>query len=232
MSPFLPQTLGLTNAIEALQSILHPPTDNSMQHQRVLEEGITQEQRAQTPTIQRIPVPINKRATRSTPTALYPLGTIICRKFEIDNIFHKGEVMMYDPTNNLYHIKYRDGDIDDFNYEEVTKYRKVKQKYPKVLKLKQINHPLTHFDHKHDIFFIPTKANPNPIQPDYNKQHLAFLMKEQHRDYCEDKHYALLAGGRVWDEYLQKMASYTQLIKHTDTKISKRWLTGGENDFG
>ena len=25
MLPFLPQTLGLTNAIEALQSILHPP---------------------------------------------------------------------------------------------------------------------------------------------------------------------------------------------------------------
>ena len=57
-------------------------------------------------------------------------------------------------------------------------------------------------------------------------------MKEQHRDYCEDKHYALSAGGRVWDEYLQKMASYTQLIKHTDAKISERWTTGGENEFG
>ena len=57
-------------------------------------------------------------------------------------------------------------------------------------------------------------------------------MKEQHRDYCEDKHYALSAGGRVWDGYLQKMASYTQLIKHKDTKISDRWLTRGENEFG
>ena len=110
MSPFLPQTLGLTNAIEALQSILHPPTDHSMQQQRVLEEGIIQEQRVQTPeirqidltntptthtpTIQRIAVPTNKRATRSTPTALYPLGTIIHRTCEIDNLFHKGEVMM------------------------------------------------------------------------------------------------------------------------------------------
>ena len=140
--------------------------------------------------------------------------------------------MMYDPTNNLYLIKYRDGDIDDFNYEEVTKYRKVKQKYRKVLKLKQLNHPFTHSDHEHDIFFIPTKANPNPIRHDYNKQHLAFLMKEQHCDYCEDKHYALSAGGRVRDEYLQKMASHIQLIKHTDTKISERWLTGGENEFG
>ena len=83
-----------------------------------------------TPTTQ---APTDRRATRSKPTALYPLGTIICRKCEIDNLFHEREVMMYDPTNNLYRIKYRDGDIDDFNYNEVTKYRKVKQKYRKVL---------------------------------------------------------------------------------------------------
>ena len=57
-------------------------------------------------------------------------------------------------------------------------------------------------------------------------------MKEQHRDYCEDKHYVLSAGGRVWDKYRQKIASYTQLIKHTDEKISERWLTGVENEFG
>ena len=50
-------------------------------------------------------------------------------------------------------------------------------------------------DHEHDIFFIPTKANPNPVQRDYNNKNLAFLMKEQHCDYCEDKHYALSVGG-------------------------------------
>ena len=97
----------------------------------------------QTPEIRRIDV-TNKRATRSTPTALYPLGTIIRHKCEIDNLYHEGEVMMYDPTNNLYRIKYRDGDVDDFNYEEVTKYRKAKQKYRKDLKMKRINHSLTH----------------------------------------------------------------------------------------
>ena len=36
----------------------------------------------------------------------------------------------------------------------------------------------------------------------------------------------------MWDEYLQKMASYQQLIQLQDTKISKCWLTGGENEFG
>ena len=72
-----------------------------------------------TPTIRRIstqPTNNNKQTTCSTPIALYPLGTIIRYKCEIDNLFHEGEVMKYDPTNNLYLIKYRDGDIDDFNY--------------------------------------------------------------------------------------------------------------------
>ena len=31
MSPFQPQSLDLTKAIEALQSILHPPKDHSVQ---------------------------------------------------------------------------------------------------------------------------------------------------------------------------------------------------------
>ena len=57
-------------------------------------------------------------------------------------------------------------------------------------------------------------------------------MKDQHRDYYEDKYYTLSAGGRVWDEYLQKMASYKQLIHHKDEEISQRWMTGGENEFG
>ena len=142
MSPFLPPSLGLTTAVESLQSILRPPASNRVQQQRVSEGDTIHKQRVLTPEIRRInlitaPIPStptirristqptnnNTRTTRSTPTALYPLGTIIRRKCEIDNLFDEGEVMMYDPTNNLYRIKYRDSDIDDFNYEELTKYR-------------------------------------------------------------------------------------------------------------
>ena len=46
-------------------------------------------------------------------------------------------------------------------------------------------------------------------------------MKEQHQDYCEGKHYVLSAGGRAWEEYLRKMASYKQLIHHKDEKNSQ-----------
>ena len=40
MSPFLPQSLGLTNAVKALQSILRPPAEEIVQQQRVSTEEI------------------------------------------------------------------------------------------------------------------------------------------------------------------------------------------------
>ena len=66
----------------------------------------------------------------------------------------------YDSINNLYEIKYIEGEIDDFTYEELRKYRKTQQKYRKVLKLKRIETTTTKRGHEHDIFFISTKANP------------------------------------------------------------------------
>ena len=132
-------------------------------------------------------------------------------------MFYEGEVTAYDSINNLYEIKYKEGEIDDFTYEELRKYRKTHQKYRKVLKLKQIDTATTNSQNQHDIFFIPTKANPNPVRRDYNAKHLAFLMKEQHRDYCEDKHYALAAGGSVWDEFLQKW-HHTEISYTTKTR--------------
>ena len=68
--------------------------------------------------------------------------------------------MAYDPTNNLYYIKYKDSDTGDFNYDELTKYYNPQQKYCTVLKLLQIKTPTTNRDHKHDIFSF----QPKPIQ--------------------------------------------------------------------
>ena len=44
--------------------------------------------------------------------------------------------------------------------------------------------------------------------------------------------YALAASGRVWDEQLNKMTSYRDLIHHPDETIRNRWNTSGENEFG
>ena len=72
-------------------------------------------------------------------------------------MFYEGEVTAYDSINNLYKIKYREGEIDDFTYEELMKYRKTHQKYRKVLKLKRIDTTTTDSQNQHDISFIPTK---------------------------------------------------------------------------
>ena len=66
MSPFLQQSLGLTNVVESLQSILRPPAEKSVQQQRVSEGEMTQEQRVQSPKIRRIDLTIASK--HSTPT--------------------------------------------------------------------------------------------------------------------------------------------------------------------
>ena len=231
--PFLPHSLGLTAAVEALQSILYPPLEETVQEQRVQNKApgdvhrikllsrnyqfkrvrkipissstptsisssiwgqspvktvrvINRKTRnSKIPTVVRCitltpPTATTTRSTRSAPSLLFPLGTIIRRRCENDNMFYEGEVTAYDSINNRYKIKYKEGEIDDFTYEELRKYRKTHQKYRKVLKLKCINKTTTDSQSQHDIFFIPAKANPNPVRDDYNAKHLAFLMKEQH----------------------------------------------------
>ena len=67
--------------------------------------------------------PTKVRSTRSAPSALFPIGTIIRRKCDNDNIFYKGEVTAYDTINDLYEngIRYKEGEIDDFTYDELRK---------------------------------------------------------------------------------------------------------------
>ena len=175
VSPFLPHLLGLTTAVEALQLILRPPTEEIVREQRVKNKAATEvlridlssnpNPRTNTSTIKRISMPPqptnnNKRSFRSSPTALFPIGTIIRRRCENDNIFYGGEVTAYGTTNDLYHIKCREGDTDDFIYDKLKKYKKVQQKYRKVLKLLQIETPTTKSDHEHDIFLSLQKLIP------------------------------------------------------------------------
>ena len=44
--------------------------------------------------------------------------------------------------------------------------------------------------------------------------------------------YALAASGRVWDDTLNKMASYRELLHHIDETIHQRWTQSSENEFG
>ena len=55
-------------------------------------------------------------------------------------------------------------------------------------------------------------------------------MNQQHKEYCEKRHSAL--AGAVWDDELKKLASYKELVNHSNSVIRDRWTKGGENEFG
>ena len=40
------------------------------------------------------------------------------------------------------------------------------------------------------------------------------------------------ASGTIWDDKLNTMAAYQDLVKHPDPVIRQRWLTSGKNEFG
>ena len=44
-------------------------------------------------------------------------------------------------------------------------------------------------------------------------------------------HHFAGACGTIWDETLNKMAAYRDLVKHSDTMVRQRWLKSGENKF-
>ena len=55
-------------------------------------------------------------------------------------------------------------------------------------------------------------------------------MNQQHYKYCEKAHSAL--AGAVWDNELKKLASYKELVNHSNSVIRDRWTKGGDNEFG
>ena len=86
-----------------------------------------------------------------------------------------------------------------------------------------------------NIFFIPTKASLNPVKRDFIKQQSAYMVKHklaEIRSKLDAKELAMAASERVWDDEMNKMCSYRDLINHANEKIRLKWLTSGENEFG
>ena len=114
-------------------------------------------------------------------------------------------------------------------YDAIRLYRKSKQIYSTRKKTKPTTcGPQCHFNNS--AIFIPTKENPNPVKKDYMTKHCVFLMQQQHKEYCHLAHSAL--AGAVWDDKLNKLASYKELVNHRHDIIQDRWTKGGENEFG
>ena len=125
------------------------------------------------------------------------------------------------------------------------KYKKAKQEYFQqnytafVTKTPSKN-SMVHGKYDQNIFFIPTKASPNPVKRDYNRKNAAYLLAKHQLESnklaeIEERQtlfLALAAGGKVYDDTLERLASSRELINHPDPTIRKRWLKLGENEFG
>ena len=178
---------------------------------------------------QRVVVAPQRPRTRSQQTnAAEPTGTIVRRRFE-DKKYYEGEVTKYDSVNDLYTIKYRDGDIEEYDAVDMARFKKKKQQYT----------PPRHSaymladKYDHNIFFIPTKASPNPVKRDYKVKQASILLHHKLEELITNQpSVAYAASGRIWDEELNKLASYRDLILHYNDNTKQQWLTSGENEFG
>ena len=106
-------------------------------------------------------------------TNLYPIGTIIQKKFN-GGIFYEGAITSYYSINNLCKVKFMNGDREECTYEEVWNHCKTTQMYTKPKKTKSTTcGPPRKFNNA--AMFIPTKKNLNPVKQDYNTKKLSIL---------------------------------------------------------
>ena len=79
-------------------------------------------------------IPTNNNNNTNSQLMLYRselIGTIVRKKFDEDGKYYEGEVTKYDSTNRLYTIKYKDGDREEYDHDEMILYKKKYQCYTK-----------------------------------------------------------------------------------------------------
>ena len=114
---------------------------------------------------------------------------------------------------------YLDGDQEDMDNNEVTRYKKPIQAYSRKLTRK------------------PTPTTTPPIT---TPKGFAMAVKHiksvadcavfAHRPEVKLQEYAFV-GGKIWDEDLKKFAARKDLANHPNTNIAKRWTRSGVNEF-
>mmetsp|Transcript_44677 Transcript_44677/g.50593 ORF Transcript_44677/g.50593 Transcript_44677/m.50593 type:complete len:464 (-) Transcript_44677:207-1598(-) len=66
---------------------------------------------------------------RSKPYRSEPIGTIVKKKFDKDGKNYEGEVTKYDSSNKLYTIKYKNGDQEEYDHDDMIFYKMKDQRY-------------------------------------------------------------------------------------------------------
>lgn len=206
----------LNNALRTMQRLMCCNADGTQRY----DKSTTKDQG--------VAVPDRPRPrTRSQTFVQEPIGTIVRKRFN-DGKFYEGEITKFDPINKFYTVKFQDGDIEEYDQSEMKKYKKKKQQYANPTEAGF----LVNNKYDQNIFFIPTKACPNPVKRDYQIQASAYLINHCIRELQEVRERANAASGRVWDDESNKMVSYRDLINHHNEKIRSKWLKSGENEFG
>ena len=193
--------------------------------QSILVRNGTSEQTSTPTKSRRVPIaPIisstTPRSSQSQPTNLSPIGTIVrkqCYDSQYSTSIHEGEITLYNLVNSYYKVKCKDGDREEYTYDEIRLYGKSKQTYStRKKKTKPITcGPRRHFSNT--TIFIPTKIKPQSSQKGLMTKHSAFLMQQQHQEYCQIAHSAL--AGASWDDKLKKLASYKEIINYRNDII-------------
>jgi hypothetical protein len=230
--PFIKQGTELSNAINSIQKILCFQTDESATN------TTTPTSTAIPPRVETINVS-NPRGTRSKTesTRVYVNGTIVRRKFTTGH--HEGEITKYDPIEKYYKVEYRDGDTEEMTNDEVKLYCKKIQRYSKREKKAMLLQPIPHSQPNNSIFCIPTNKTTKrkqtlPVQRLDRKQvHRPNLFSNGYSKAVQHlpQQFAFGAGGAIWDDKLNRMAKYCDLINHSNQTIRDRWLRSGENEF-
>jgi hypothetical protein len=139
-------------------------------------------------------------------------GTEIMKKINGNNVY-QGAVTSHNEETDLYRINYADGDWEEMNQRQVSKFRcldTVKDRMKRFTQSSILQHlankttrSTTDTDTDTDTVPLPL---PLPLPP----------------------HYAMV----VFDEQSGKMLDYRQLINHLDPAIRKIWQYSVSNEFG
>ena len=156
------------------------------------------------------------------------------------NKYYEGEVLKYDDTNKYYIIKYLDDQQEDLDQQELKQHRKTRQQYSRQQYISRAQTAAEHkprFNHHFQYSKFPTPKQANNTTPWNAWDELAKRCNLHHthpspaiqEDWMKDNKYdnsirrhAFAAGGTIFDEQLNKMAHYRDLVKHPDPIINNR----------
>ena len=187
--------------------------------QRVTTNQLTQQmkpayvQRVENQHPARLLRPRQCNTTGTKSPTVFPNGTTVRKRFA-NGKFHKGVVILYDPVNQYYKIKYRDGASKDFDQQQLHHHHKRTQRYSVQPNL--LNPPITPPYHGIPISKQSRHVKPVPPRRQRHTTTSPFMQGYKHVATTLFLHNFAGAGGTIWDETLNKMAAYRDLIKQPD----------------